>query len=63
MEIGEQRGGKRQVVPELVRGTGQAGLTSPAEWIQQLEPHSDPTPGDAAVTHTHNLIPPTVLPS
>ena len=35
VEIGERRGGVRQVVPELVRGTGQAGLTSPAEWMQQ----------------------------
>ena len=35
MVIGERRSGIWQVVPELVRGTGQAGLTSPVEWVQQ----------------------------
>ena len=33
--IGERRSGLRQVAPEWVRGTRQAGRTTPAGWIQQ----------------------------
>ena len=33
--IGERRSGVWQVVPEWVRGTGQAGRTAPAGWIRQ----------------------------